>query len=161
MFRLKRMEGQKHIDVEEILKAGKAESYYRVIMDDISHGLERPPISVVNSISDEYPMPHGYMSRLRYPHNYQPAPPAGCGCVGGCSDSKKCACAVKNGGEIPFNDEGLILKAKPLVYECGPSCKRPPTCHNRVGQHGLKFCLQVFQTKSMGWGVRTLDFIPC
>jgi hypothetical protein len=161
MFRLKRMEGQKHIDVEEILKAGKAESSYRVIMNDISHGLERIPISVENSISDEYPMPYCYMSGLRYPCNYKPAPPAGCGCVGGCSDTKKCACAVKNGGEIPFNDKGLILQAKPLVYECGPSCKCPPTCHNRVGQHGIKFRLQVFKTKSMGWGVRTLDFIPC
>ncbi|TVU15005.1 hypothetical protein EJB05_38503, partial [Eragrostis curvula] len=161
MFRLRRMDGQKHIDIEEILKTGKAESNYRIIMNDLSHGLERIPISVVNSISDEHLMHYRYMSRLRYPRNYQPAAPAGCGCVGGCSDSKKCACAVKNGGEIPFNDKGCILQAKPLVYECGPSCKCPPTCHNRVGQHGIKFRLQVFKTKSMGWGVRTLDYIPC
>ncbi|GJN02180.1 hypothetical protein PR202_ga19504 [Eleusine coracana subsp. coracana] len=161
MFRLRRMEGQKHIDIEEILKTGKAESNYRIIINDISHGLERIPISVVNSISDEYPMPYRYMSRLQYPRSYQPARPAGCGCIGGCSDSKKCACAMKNGGEIPFNDKGCILEAKPLVYECGPSCKCPPTCHNRVGQHGIKFRLQVFKTKEMGWGVRTLDFIPC
>ncbi|KAL6652299.1 hypothetical protein ACP70R_011224 [Stipagrostis hirtigluma subsp. patula] len=159
-FRLRRMEGQKRIDVKEILKTGKAESYDCVIMKDISQGLERIPVSVVNSISDEYPMPYCYMSRLRYPRNYQPAPPKGCGCVGGCSDKKKCACTVKNGGEIPFNDKGLIVEAKPLIYECGPSCKCPPTCHNRVGQHGVKFRLQIFKTKSMGWGVRTLDFIP-
>ncbi|XP_062184153.1 histone-lysine N-methyltransferase, H3 lysine-9 specific SUVH5-like [Phragmites australis] len=160
MFRLRRMEGQKHIDIKEILQTGKAGSCDSIIIKDLSQGLEKIPISVVNAISDEYPMPYRYISRLRYPHNYQPTPPAGCGCVGGCSDSKKCACAVKNGGEIPFNDKGRIIEAKPLVYECGPSCKCPPTCHNRVGQHGMKFRLQVFKTKSMGWGVRTLDFIP-
>lgn len=161
MFQLRRMAGQKHIDIEEILKSGQAESYDGVIMKDISLGLEKIPISVVNSVSNEYLMPYHYISRLRYPSTFKPAPPAGCACVGGCSDSKKCACAVKNGGEIPFNDKDRILAAKPLVYECGPSCKCPPTCHNRVGQKGMKFRLQVFKTKSMGWGVKTLDFIPC
>ncbi|BAF15372.1 histone-lysine N-methyltransferase, H3 lysine-9 specific SUVH5 [Oryza sativa Japonica Group] len=160
MFRLRRMAGQKHIDIQDILNSGQAESYGGIIIKDISRGLEKIPVSVVNSISDEYPMPYRYIAHLQYPRNYQPAPPAGCGCVGGCSDSKRCACAVKNGGEIPFNDKGRILEAKPLVYECGPSCKCPPTCHNRVGQHGLRFRLQVFKTKLMGWGVRTLDFIP-
>ncbi|KAE8805650.1 Histone-lysine N-methyltransferase, H3 lysine-9 specific SUVH5 [Hordeum vulgare] len=160
MFRMRRMAGQKHIDIEAIMKSGQAEPYDGVIMKDISQGLERIPISVLNSISDEHPVPYIYMSRLKYPPNYQPAPPAGCACVGGCSDSKLCACAVKNGGEIPFNDMGRIIEAKPLVYECGPSCKCPPTCHNRVGQKGIKFRLQVFKTKSMGWGVKTLDYIP-
>ncbi|KAM0910124.1 hypothetical protein ACQ4PT_014381 [Festuca glaucescens] len=160
MFRMRRMAGQKHVDIEEILKSGHTEPYDGVIMKDISQGLERIPIPVVNSISDECPMPYVYMSCLKYPSNYQPAPPAGCACVGGCSASKRCACAAKNGGEIPFNDKGRIIVAKPLVYECGPSCKCPPTCHNRVGQKGMKFRLQVFKTKSMGWGVKTLEFIP-
>ncbi|CAL5069175.1 unnamed protein product [Urochloa decumbens] len=160
MFRLRRMEGQKHIDIKEILQTGKPGSNDSIIIKDLSRGLERVPVSVVNNISNECPVPYRYMSRLQYPRNYRPTPPVGCGCVGRCSDSKKCACAVKNGGEIPFNDKGRIIEAKPLVYECGPSCKCPPTCHNRVGQHGLKFRLQVFKTKSMGWGVRTLDFIP-
>lgn len=160
MFRLRRIEGQKHIDIKEILQSGKSGPNDSVIIKDLSRGLERVPVSVVNKISNECPMPYRYISRLQYPRNYRPTPPAGCGCVGGCSDSKKCACAVKNGGEIPFNDKGRIVEAKPLVYECGPSCKCPPTCRNRVGQHGLKFRLQVFKTKSMGWGVRTLDFIP-
>uniref|UniRef100_A0ACD5V659 Uncharacterized protein n=1 Tax=Avena sativa TaxID=4498 RepID=A0ACD5V659_AVESA len=160
MFRLRRIAGQKHVDIEEILKSGHAEPYDGVIIQDLSHGMERIPISVANSISDELPMPYAYISRLQYPRNYQPAPPAGCACVGGCSDSKLCACVVKNGGEIPFNDKGRIIVAKPLVYECGPSCKCPPTCYNRVGQKGMKFRLQVFKTKSMGWGVKTLEFIP-
>ncbi|KAJ1272095.1 hypothetical protein BS78_06G176500 [Paspalum vaginatum] len=160
MFRLRRIGGQKHIDIKEILQMGNSGSNDNIIIKDLSHGLERVPVSVVNKISNECPMPYRYISRLQYPRSFRPTPPGGCGCVGGCSDSKKCACAVKNGGEIPFNDKGRIVAAKPLVYECGPACKCPPTCHNRVGQHGLKFRLQVFKTKSMGWGVRTLDFIP-
>ncbi|WVZ86601.1 hypothetical protein U9M48_033355, partial [Paspalum notatum var. saurae] len=160
MFRLRRIEGQKHIDIKEILQTGNPGSNDNIIIKDLSHGLERVPVPVVNKISNEWPMSYRYISRLGYPRSFRPTPPAGCDCVGGCSDSKKCACAVKNGGEIPFNDKRRIVAAKPLVYECGPACKCPPTCHNRVGQHGLKFRLQVFKTKSMGWGVRTLDFIP-
>ncbi|EXC02084.1 Histone-lysine N-methyltransferase, H3 lysine-9 specific SUVH5 [Morus notabilis] len=47
---------------------------------------------------------------------------------------------VKNGGEIPFNHNGAIIEVKPLVYECGPSCRCPPSCPNRVSQHGSFIC---------------------
>ncbi|XP_047079607.1 histone-lysine N-methyltransferase, H3 lysine-9 specific SUVH5-like [Lolium rigidum] len=129
-------------------------------MEDISAGVENIPISAINSVSNEYPMPFSYISHMQYPINYQLEPPSGCDCVGGCMNSPKCACAVKNGGKIPFSKNGRTFGEKPLIYECGPSCKCPPTCHNRVSQRGIKFRLQVFKTKSMGWGVRTLDFIP-
>jgi euchromatic histone-lysine N-methyltransferase len=69
-------------------------------------------------------------------------------------------CAVKNGGKINFDDDGGIIDEKPLLYECGPSCKCRRTCHNRASQHRIKFHLQVFKTELMGWGVRSLDFIP-
>ncbi|KAF9592861.1 hypothetical protein IFM89_017826 [Coptis chinensis] len=62
----------------------------------------------------------------------------------------------RNGGEIPFNHDGAIVEAKPLIYECGPSCKCPPSCYNRVSQHGIKFQLEIFKIKSRGWGVRSL-----
>lgn len=51
------------------------------------------------------------------------------------------------------------MEAKPLVHECGPSCKCPPTCHNRVSQHGVKLELEVFKTAKRGWGVRSLTSI--
>ena len=95
-----------------------------------------------------------------YPNWCRPLPPKGCECTNGCSDSEKCLCAVKNGGEIPYNRNGAIVEAKPLVYECGPSCKCSSSCHNRVWQHGIKFQLENFKTKSRGWGGRSLNSIP-
>ncbi|KAL7219457.1 hypothetical protein ACSBR2_012498 [Camellia fascicularis] len=63
-------------------------------------------------------------------------------------------------GKIPYNCNGAIVEAKPLVYECGPSCKCPPSCYNKVSQHGMKIQLEIFKTKSRGWGVRSLTSIP-
>ncbi|CAL5436725.1 unnamed protein product [Camellia sinensis] len=65
-----------------------------------------------------------------------------------------------NGGKIPYNCNGAIVEAKPLVYECGPSCKCPPSCYNKVSQHGMKIQLEIFKRKSRGWGVRSLTSIP-
>ncbi|KAL6659084.1 hypothetical protein ACP70R_003124 [Stipagrostis hirtigluma subsp. patula] len=158
-FHLRRMGRQQHIDIQEVLNARKTETFDGIFNGDISGGHEKIPISAINSISDEYPTTFSYISQIQYPLKYQLGLPSGCDCIGGCSVSQNCACAVKNGGEFPFNEIGLINE-KPLIYECGPSCKCPPTCHNRVSQHGMKFRLQVFKTKSMGWGVRSLDFIP-
>ncbi|KAI3996673.1 hypothetical protein MKX01_042376 [Papaver californicum] len=62
-------------------------------------------------------------------------------------------------------DDLIILMSwytlvKTLVYECGPLCKCPPLCHNRVSQHGIKHQLEIFKTKPRGWGVRSLNSIP-
>ncbi|KAM0917677.1 hypothetical protein ACQ4PT_009149 [Festuca glaucescens] len=161
-FQLGRIPGQPRIDIQELAKERIAQPTSNgTFIADISSGLEQFPVSAINLISNEYPMPFLYISRIRYHDpNDRPDPPSGCDCIGRCSDSQECACAVKNGGQIPFDDDGGILDEKPLVYECGPSCKCPPSCHNRVSQHRIKFRLQVFKTKSMGWGVRSLDFIP-
>ncbi|KAG2643022.1 hypothetical protein PVAP13_2KG294500 [Panicum virgatum] len=35
----------------------------------------------------------------------------------------------------------------------------PPTCHNRVSQHGVKIPLEIFKTGKTGWGVRSLSSI--
>lgn len=158
-FHLRRMAEQQHIDIQ-VLKTKTPESFGGFFTRDISEGLEKGPISAINSISNEHLMSFHYISQIQYPLNHKPDPPSGCDCVGGCSVTQNCACAMKNGGEFPFNDMGEIKDEKPLIYECGPSCKCPPICHNRVSQHGIKFRLQVFKTKSKGWGVRTLDFIP-
>lgn len=158
-FHLRRMAEQQQIDIQ-VLKTKKPESFDGTFTVDISGGLEKVPISAINSISNEHLMTFRYISQIQYPLNFRPDPPSGCDCVGGCSVSQKCACTVKNGGEFPYDDNGENIEEKPLIYECGPSCKCPPTCRNRVSQRGIKFRLQVFKTNSMGWGVRTLDFIP-
>ncbi|XP_073001411.1 histone-lysine N-methyltransferase, H3 lysine-9 specific SUVH6-like [Typha latifolia] len=160
MFQLRRIPGQPKLDIGEILKSKRSETFSGLYIEDISQGKEKIPISVVNAVDDERPMPFKYITRTMYPLKHLPTPARGCDCSDGCMDSDKCACAINNGGEIPFNHRGAIVEAKPLVYECGPSCKCPPTCHNRVSQHGIKFQLQIFKTRSMGWGVRSLNFIP-
>ncbi|KAF5959785.1 hypothetical protein HYC85_000994 [Camellia sinensis] len=66
---------------------------------------------------------------------------------------------LDNGGDNPFNCNGAIVELKPLVYECGPSCKCSSFCKNRVSQHGIRYQLEVFKTKSRGWGVRSRNYI--
>ena len=161
MFRLRRLPGQPELDIKEAknllsLRSCSAHKY----TEDISRGKEKVPIRVVNTIDDQRFVPFEYITEVIYPLNCHPAPLEGCNCINGCLDSDTCACAVRNGGELPFNSKGYIVEAKPLVYECGPSCKCPPSCHNRVSQHGIKFPLEIFKTKTMGWGVRSRTFIP-
>lgn len=132
------------------------------VLDDISRGKEKFKVRVVNEVDADQPRPFTYITNSVYPpHWYQRGEPSGCDCVDGCSDSVQCCCVVKNGGEIPFTEKGLIMRArtKSVVHECGPSCKCPPSCMNRVGQRGPHFRFEIFKTKSMGWGVRSRDYI--
>ena len=46
------------------------------------------------------------------------------------------------------------------VFECNALCPCPEHCANRVVQRGVQLRLQVFRTRSKGWGLRTLEFIP-
>ncbi|KAJ3680613.1 hypothetical protein LUZ60_016891 [Juncus effusus] len=167
MFRLKRVAGQPDFDINEILESRKMETFLfpAFYLEDISLGQEKIPISVVNYIDDEKPPFYSYITVLKptfQTHLGQNQNPKSitCNCLKGCNESDPCNCITKNGGEIPFNNKGLIIEAKPLVFECGPFCKCPPTCLNRVSQNGMKFKLQIFKTEKMGWGVRSLNFIP-
>ena len=159
-FQLDRIPNQPELAWKEVKKSKKFKIREGLCVDDISQGKESIPICAVNTIDDEKPPPFKYITRVIYPDWCRPLSPKGCDCTRGCSDSEKCFCAVKNGGEIPFNHNGAIVEAKTLVYECGPSCKCPSSCHNRVTQHGIKFQLEIFKTKSRGWGVRSLNSIP-
>lgn len=159
-FRLNRIPGQPELAWKEVKKSKKFKLREGLCVDDISMGKESIPIFAVNTIDDEKPSPFKYITSMIYPDWCHRIPPDGCDCSDGCSDSEKCSCAVKNGGEIPYNYNGAIVEAKPLVYECGPSCKCSSSCHNRVSQHGIKFQLEIFKTTSRGWGVRSLTSIP-
>ncbi|KAL6176183.1 hypothetical protein ACLB2K_052818 [Fragaria x ananassa] len=159
-FHLDRIAGQPELAWKELKKSKKFQVREGICVDDISGGKESIPICAVNTIDDEKPPSFEYITSMIYPDWCRPLPLLGCSCTAGCSDSEKCSCAVKNRGEIPYNFNGAIVEAKPLVYECGPSCKCPPSCHNRVSQHGIKFQLEIFKTKSRGWGVRSLNSIP-
>lgn len=159
MFELKRNPGQPELAWKELKKSSKSKIRPGVCVPDISGGKERIPISAVNTLDDDKPPPFNYTSKMIYPDWYSPDPPDGCNCTGKCSKSKKCRCAARNEGDIPYNHNGALVETKPLVYECGPHCKCPPSCYNRVTQRGMKIQLEVFKTESRGWGVRALTSI--
>ncbi|KAK4420011.1 Histone-lysine N-methyltransferase, H3 lysine-9 specific SUVH5 [Sesamum alatum] len=159
-FELRRNPGQPELAWKELKKSSKFKNRPGVCVSDISGGKELVPICAVNTLGDEKPPPFNYTSKMMYPDWFNPSPPAGCQCTGRCTDSKRCRCAVRNGGEIPYNRNGALVETKPLVYECGPHCKCPPSCYNRVSQRGIKFQLEIFKTESRGWGVRPLTSIP-
>ncbi|KAI5655786.1 hypothetical protein M9H77_32973 [Catharanthus roseus] len=159
MFKLKRIPGQPELAWKEVKMSKKSKVRLGVCVDDIAGGKESVPICAVNTINNEKPPPFSYITKMMYTDWSHMPPPHGCECTGRCSDSGKCACARRNGGEIPYNRNGAIVEAKPLVYECGPSCKCPPSCYNRVSQHGIKLPLEIFKTETRGWGVRSLTSI--
>lgn len=159
-FELRRIPGQPGLSWKEVTRSKNFKVREGRCLDDISGGRETVPVCAINTLDDDRPPSFTYITSMMYPDWCQPLPPTGCDCKDGCSDSERCACAVKNRGEIPYNYDGAIVEAKPLVYECGPSCNCPSTCHNRVSQYGVKFPLEIFKTESRGWGVRCLSSIP-
>ncbi|KAH0460390.1 hypothetical protein IEQ34_011053 [Dendrobium chrysotoxum] len=158
-FQLKRKPGQPELAFKELKRSTMLRIREGLCVEDITRGKEKIPISVINTIDTDCPTPFKYITKNIYPSCYVKIPPRGCDCIGGCSDSEKCACAIKNGGENPYNCSGAIVQAKSLIYECGPSCKCPLSCYNRVGQHGIRMPLEVFKTRGRGWGVRSLKSI--
>ncbi|XVF13478.1 hypothetical protein REPUB_Repub08aG0211200 [Reevesia pubescens] len=156
-FKLVRIPGQPELAWKVVKKSKVREG---LCVHDISQGKEIIPICAINTIDSEKPPPFVYVPHMIYPDWCRPIPSKGCDCINGCSESGKCSCVMKNGGEIPYNHNGAIVEAKLLVYECGPTCKCPASCYNRVGQHGIKFQLEIFKTESRGWAVRSLNSIP-
>ncbi|KAJ4712646.1 Histone-lysine N-methyltransferase, H3 lysine-9 specific protein [Melia azedarach] len=159
-FMLIRIPGQPELAWKVVKKCKKHTVREGLCVDDISQGKELIPICAVNTIDDEKPPPFTYITNIINPDWCRIVPPKGCDCSNRCSESGKCSCVSKNGGEIPYNHNGAIVEAKPLVYECGPACKCPPSCYNRVSQRGIKFQLEIFKTETRGWGVRSLNSIP-
>lgn len=156
-FKLVRIPGQPELAWKVVKKSKVREG---LCSHDISQGKEVIPICAINTIDSEKPPPFVYIPRMIYPDWCRPIPPKGCDCISGCLEPGKCSCVMKNGEEIPYNHNGAIVEVKPLVYECGPTCKCPASCYNRVSQHGIKFQLEIFKTKTRGWGVRSLNSIP-
>lgn len=77
-FHLRRIVKQQHIDINKVLKTRKSEQFDGIFIGDISRGLEKMPISAINTISNEYPTEFQYISRIQYPLKRQPDPPLGC-----------------------------------------------------------------------------------
>lgn len=131
------------------------------LLNDISQGKEKYTVRVMNRVDDRRPPPFTYTTSIVYRNLDSASVPVGCDCVNGCSDSVQCPCVKKNGGEIPYTEKGLLMEpwTNGAVHECGPSCKCPPSCLNRLSQGVPLNTLEIFKTKSMGWGVRSRNYI--
>ncbi|XP_047313115.1 histone-lysine N-methyltransferase family member SUVH2-like [Impatiens glandulifera] len=160
-YKLVRKKGQPEMgstSIRDPLSARPALRYQNY--QDISGLKEKRPVPLFNEIDgDTGPAFYHYIARALFSHDvYHSAGAAGttgCGCVDGCRDN--CACAMKNGGDFPYNHEQLLVKGKPLIFECGPSCPCPPDCKNRLSQRGLRYKFEIFRSKETGWGVRSPD----
>ncbi|XWS53730.1 hypothetical protein CRYUN_Cryun10bG0025600 [Craigia yunnanensis] len=127
---------------------------------DISLKKEKVSVFLYNDIdSDHDPMYYDYLANTVFPPYVfsQGSNGTGCECVSGCTEG--CFCARKNGGDFAYDHNGLLLRGKPVIFECGNFCQCPPTCRNRVSQHGLRNRLEIFRSRETGWGVRSLDLI--
>ncbi|KAF7822424.1 histone-lysine N-methyltransferase, H3 lysine-9 specific SUVH5-like [Senna tora] len=136
-----------------------------VCSNDISRGLEKFPIRMVTSIRDDdlKPTSFDYIVHNVYHENmHHPMAMLNCcNCIDGCMENKKCACAIKNGGRMPYDyNRKLVAITNSVIFECGSSCKCSTSCINRVTQFGIQFQLEIFKTDLKGWGVRTRSFIP-
>lgn len=129
---------------------------------DISMGREIMPVALYNDVDDDRdPLLFEYLVRPIFPSSAVQGKfvegGGGCECIENCSIG--CYCAERNGGEFAYDKTGALLRGKPLVYECSPYCRCPPSCPNRVSQKGLNSRLEVFRSRETGWGVRSLDLI--
>ncbi|KAK9072422.1 hypothetical protein SSX86_008856 [Deinandra increscens subsp. villosa] len=126
---------------------------------DISMKKETVPVFLFNDIDGNHePMFYDYLATTVFPpFVYYGKVGDGCDCVGGCSQD--CFCAKKNGDGFAYDSNGLLVRGKPLIFECGPHCRCPATCQNRVSQKGVRNRFEVFRSRETGWGVRSLDLI--
>ncbi|XP_061856410.1 histone-lysine N-methyltransferase EHMT1-like [Colius striatus] len=139
-----------------------------VLSSDISRGYEWVPIPCVNAVDSE-PCPSGFQYIVRSCFTSQVAVDRNithlqrCSCVDDCS-SRNCVCRQLSGGCFYDQDgrlqPGFNKRMPQCIFECNPMCSCWRTCRNRVVQNGPRVQLQLFRTREMGWGVRTMEDIP-
>lgn len=166
-FKLVRIEGQPKMGSAIMKFAQKLRSRPLMVRPsgyisfDISCNKENVPVYLYNDIDDDRePLYYEYLAKSVFPPEISAQGEinrTGCDCSVSCTDD--CLCARKNGGELAYDDNGNLLRGKPVVFECGLFCKCGIGCKNRVTQKGLRNRLEVFRSKETGWGVRTLDLI--
>ncbi|THU70376.1 hypothetical protein C4D60_Mb08t24330 [Musa balbisiana] len=132
----------------------------RVILPDISSGAENIPVCLINDVDDERGPNHFvYVTTVKHlSHTISKKPLEGCMCLSVClPGDTNCFCAQQNDGDLPYNSMGLLVRRKPLIYECSVSCQCSFNCRNRVTQKGIRLHFEVFRTKDRGWGLRSWD----
>lgn len=132
-----------------------------VLLQNIASGTaESIPVSVFNDVDGEKGPPHFYyLATLKYNKSFQLVHSSNeCTCSSGCKPGNlNCSCIRKNGGDLPYTTNGILVSRKSLIYECGSTCPCGSNCKNRISQRGPRVRLEVFKTLNKGWGLRTLD----
>ncbi|XP_051207849.1 histone-lysine N-methyltransferase family member SUVH9-like [Lolium perenne] len=128
---------------------------------DLSNGKEAFPVAVCNNVDQESSLlDFDYIAHPELPLSLEFSPAKrhkGCHCNTTCGSS--CSCVRKNGGGPVYNEDGTLVRGRPIVYECGDLCDCTMSCLNRLTQREMKHRLEVFRSKETEWGVRTLDLI--
>ncbi|XP_008810793.2 LOW QUALITY PROTEIN: histone-lysine N-methyltransferase, H3 lysine-9 specific SUVH1-like [Phoenix dactylifera] len=135
-------------------------SRHNVILPDISSGIEKKPVCLVNDVDDEKGPSHfTYTTKVDYLGPISSMQPLqGCNCNNVCLPSDvNCSCLQQNGADLPYSSIGILVSRKPLIYECGASCQCSFNCRNRVTQKGIQLHFEVFKTRDGGWGLRSWD----
>lgn len=165
LFKLLRIKGQEKSGTLSIRLAGeiKAKLAEQIIpagyiCSDISGGIEAVPIPFFNDVDqEEDPLGFEYVKSPDYPLPPVKKALKACRCEKECKTN--CQCLGRNNGEPAYDLTGILLRGRPIVYECGDTCSCPANCPNRVTQRGMKLQLEVFRSKDNIWGVRSLDVI--
>ncbi|XP_054791107.1 histone-lysine N-methyltransferase, H3 lysine-9 specific SUVH3-like [Prosopis cineraria] len=162
-YKLVRMPGQvSAFSVWKSVQKWKTDRSSRtgLIFSDLSLGAESIPVSLVNGVDhDRLPGGFTYFHSLRYTKPFSLMQSSnGCDCTKACVPGDlNCSCIRRNEGDFPYIGNGILVSRRPLIHECGPTCRCFPNCKNRVSQMGLKHSLEVFKTRDRGWGLRSLD----
>lgn len=118
---------------------------------DISGGLERFPIAVIDSYGRNQVPSQRYITAYEDMSSDTPPVP---------HTQPHDSIVQRNNGIVPYIENRLAYRGRPpaLVYEC--NCPLGLMCPFAVTQRGMDYRLEIFRTKRCGWGVRTLDPIP-
>lgn len=143
---------------------------------DLSGGIEKMPVQLINCYDTTTPPPCVYSAKRIPTEGVDLSTDSGflcgCDCTDDCLDKTKCACwqltlqGAKYGNpDTPIQEVGYEYKRlnEPVptgIYECNAQCKCKSSCLNRVVQHPLQLKLQVFKTVNRGWGLRCLNDVP-
>ncbi|CAG0908053.1 unnamed protein product [Cyprideis torosa] len=160
------------IDVWKIFKP----KFIKYQQTDMTHGIEKVPISCVNSLNSDPPEQFQY-SAVRTPMagvkiNTDPDFLVCCDCKDDCIDKSNCACqkltsecavAINDSPDAGYTYRRLCNQFRSGLYECNSRCacnRAKERCMNRVVQFPFNWKFQVFKTEKKGWGLRCLHDLP-
>ncbi|XP_029908481.1 histone-lysine N-methyltransferase SETMAR [Myripristis murdjan] len=137
---------------------------------DLSSGLESVPVWIEGKVGkDELPKFQYFPDNVKGPGcTVDPSEVTlpGCSCLSHSCVAGSCCCLQTYGQA--YDSAGTLLDLRGShaayctpVFECNALCSCGDACSNRVVQRGLRLRLEVYGTKEKGWGVRTLEPIPC